>query len=150
MLVGLRISPRVRLNNDWGLGFSLGVAWLSQADIPAKWWDAQAAVRYYLGHAAPSQTWLDATMGAVVASQRFPEYSSDTEVQPAQSVFTWAPAASLAIGRDFQIVRHFGLAPEVRISQYGVNGHGPGAGTDYKPQTVVTLGLSVVGFGLYQ
>jgi len=72
----------------------------------------------------------------------------DYMTAPQSTAFTWAPAASLAVGRDFELVRFFGLAPEVRISQYGLNGHGPGTGT--APQTVVTLGVSAVGFGAYR
>ena len=154
-LVGLRILPRVRLRDDWGFGFSMGVVRVSQADLPASWWDWQAAARYYLGHTAPSQLWIDASLGAVLASQRPPapqpyQPGVDYVAEPRSTAFTWAPAASLAVGYDFQIVRFFGFAPEVRISHYGLNGHGPGAGTDYKPQTVVTLGVSVVGFGAYR
>lgn len=151
LLAGLRLSPRWRLSHDWALGFSAGVAWVGHDQQgKTKWWDAQFAGRYYLGAAAASQFWLDASAGLVSAVESLPAHLSETgQPQPASHISTWAPAGSLAIGRDAEVLRYLGVAPELRVTFFGLNRDGPAILT-YRPQTLVLLGLSVVGFGFYR
>ena len=152
-IAGLRISPRWRLGNAWAVGISGGVAWLGRGgNVPTKLWDMEITGRYYLGAAAVSQYWLDASMGLVAVEEDWPTYVTDSGMARSATTYTtWAPAGSLALGRDVQIQRSFGVAPEIRIHclAFNVNDEFPNAAPQYRPQVMVVLGLSVVGFGFY-
>ncbi len=149
-LYGLRLSPRWRaFNDDFGIGFSTSVAWLESHELSStNWYDGQLAVRYYLGRARRSQGWLDATLGVMVAVERIDAFRADTGASiPKRSVSDWAPAGSLALGYDGAFGRYFGFAPEVRVSYYGLS-HTNGI-LHYDPQTVVSVGLSLLALGFY-
>ncbi len=152
LLAGVRLAPRWRLQNSrLGIGFSTGFTVIGESFVSTHWWDGQLAARYYFGRSAPSQTWLDASLGALVALERVPTHLKDIgQTVSEHTISTWAPAASLALGRDAEIVRYFGLAPELRVSFYGLDAHFKGNGPGYNPQTVLTLGLSLVAFGFYR
>jgi hypothetical protein len=120
--------------------------------VPTKLWDIQFAGRYYLGTAAASRYWLDASAGAAALVEDWPRYGADSgEWFSAHTFTSWAPTGALAVGRDFAILRHFGLAPEIRVQCFGFSlddwlQHAP----QYRPQVLVVLGLSVVAWGFYR
>jgi len=150
-IAGLRLAPRWRVLNDkLGLGLSMGIAWPapSQSFSSTTWYDGQLGARYYFGKGGPYQAWIDATTGVMLAVERLPTYLNDVGNSVAKhSTSDWAPAASVALGYDAEILHGFGLAPELRASYFGLNHH---VGIlDYNPQTVVTLGLGFVGFGFH-
>ena len=153
-VAGLRLSPRWRLGNDWAMGISGGVAWLGRGgNVPTKLWDIQFSGRYYLGATAVSQYWLDASAGLVAVEEDWPTYVTDSGMARSAATYTtWAPAGSLAFGRDVQILRSFGVAPEIRVHCLGfnVNDEFPNTAPQYRPQVIVVLGLSLVVFGFYR
>ena len=153
-IAGLRISPRWRLSNAWAVGISGGVAWLGRGgNVPTKLWNMEFTGRYYLGATAASRYWLDASAGVVAVEEDWPTYITDSGMARSATTYTtWAPAGSLAIGRDIQILRSFGVAPELRIHCLGfnVNDEFPNTAPQYRPQVMVVLGLSLVGFGFYR
>ena len=149
VIAGARLAPRWRLLGDkLGVGFSTGIAWVSQSRSlsSTSWYDGQLGARYYFGHGGPLQSWIDVTGGAILAVERLATYQNDVgDTVASHSISDWAPAASLAVGYDTEMVHNFGLAPELRVSFFGLNHH---VGVlDYGTQTVVTLGLGFVGFG---
>jgi hypothetical protein len=153
-IAGLRISPGWRLGNDWAVGISGGLAWLGRGgNVPTKLWDIQFAGRYYLGATSASQYWLDASAGLAAVEEDWPTYVTDSGMARSATTYTtWAPTGSLAFGHDVQILRTFGIAPEIRIHCLGfnVNDAFSNAAPQYNPQVLVVLGLSVVGFGFYR
>jgi hypothetical protein len=153
-VAGLRLSPRWRLSNDWAVGISGGVAWLGRGgNVPTKLWDIQFTGRYHLGATTASQYWLDASAGLVAVEEDWPTYVTDSGMARSATTYsTWAPAGSLAIGRDVQILHFFGVAPEIRVHCLGfnVNDEFPNTAPQYRPQVIVVLGLSLVGLGFYR
>jgi hypothetical protein len=153
-IAGLRLSPRWRLSDAWAAGLWGGVAWLERGgNVPTKLWDVQLTGRYFLGAAAESQYWLDASAGMVAVQEDWPNYVTDSGMaRAANTSIAWAPAGSLAFGRDLEILRSFGVAPEIRVHCLGFNTNDalPNAAPQYRPQVLVVLGLSVVGFGFYR
>jgi len=153
-IAGVRLSPRWRLFHDWALGLSGGLAWLGGGgNVPTKLWDIQFTGRYYFGATAASQYWLDGSAGLVAVEEDWPSYVTDSGmVRSATTYTTWAPAGSLGFGRDVPILRSFGVAPETRVHCLGFNTNDafPNTAPQYRPQVLVALGLSVVGFGFYR
>lgn len=150
-VAGFRISPRVRVGSDWALGLSGGVLWLGDGqDVTTQWWDVQVEGRYYLGTVSASQVWLAASLGAVDAVERVPAYSVDTGVNhSARNIENLAPCGSLALGRDYGLSRHLGIALDVRFILNGFHDVKP-AGNYEPPQPAVLLELSVNGLGAYR
>jgi hypothetical protein len=150
-LAGARFSPRWRFGNAWAVGLSGGVAWLGRGgNVPSKLWDIQFTGRYYVGARSASQYWLDASAGLAAVEEDWPSYVTDSGMaRTARTATTWAPAGSVAFGRDFRILRSFGVAPEIRIHGLGfdVNDDFSTVAPHYRPQVLVLAGFSVVGFG---
>jgi hypothetical protein len=151
---GLRLAPRWRVSSHLGFGLSTGVAvvgGINSGFASTRWWDEQLGMRYYVGTSGPSQLWLDGTLGVLIAREHIPTYQSQLgDTVSEHTLSDWAPVASLALGHDIELIRYFGVAPELRVSLYGLDVHYKGMHPAYDPQTVVTLGVSFVGFGCYQ
>jgi hypothetical protein len=150
---GLRLAPRWRVSSHLGLGVSSGVASVTgnSSFAVTRWWDEQLGARYYIGTPSASQWWLDGTLGVLIAREHTPAYQTQIGGMMSEHTATdWAPAASLALGHDIELVRYFGLAPELRVSFYGLDIHYKGMHPAYNPQTVVTLGVNIIGLGCYR
>jgi len=149
--VGFRAAVRWRFSEAWAIGAFAGIDWLKggPGDNPITWQTLQPAGRYYLGEADGAQTWLEAGIGVVKAKDTLPAYlGPNGTALPAPQLTTWGPAGSLAFGRDFELVRHWGVAPELRLQAYGLSRDERSA--TYGPQTMVLVGFSVIGFGFYR
>ncbi len=149
--VGFRAAARWRFSAAWAIGAFAGMDWLKggPGDSPITWQTLQLAGRYYLGEADGAQTWLEASVGVVKAKDTQPAYVGIGGVAMAAPVFTtWGPAGSLAFGRDFELLRHLGFAPELRLQTYGLSRDE--RSPTYGPQTMVMVGFSVIGFGFYR
>jgi hypothetical protein len=113
------------------------------------WWDLQLEGRYFLGPAAASQSWILAGAGVVKAVDSITAYVGQLGGDvPARKLSTWAPVVAVGAGYDFEIVRYFGIAPELRLQFYGLNRE-PGP-VLYRPQTALLLGVSLLGLGDYR
>lgn len=146
VMAGFRLAPQWRLSPYWGAGLALGVFWLDGiAGTKTRWHDAQLSLRYYPGVRTMSGPWLEASGGLAVArdSHYLPYLSRD------KVVHTWGPAASLASGWNVELVRHFGIAPEIRLMWFGLHAQ-PSTSVDYGSQFIAQIGFSVIGFGLYR
>jgi hypothetical protein len=89
----------------------------------------------------------------IAVEEDWPTYVTDSGMARSATTYTtWAPAGSLARGRDVRILRSLGVAPEIRVHCLGfnVNDEFPNTAPQYRPQVMVVLGLSVVGFGFYR
>jgi hypothetical protein len=147
-LAGLRLAPRWRFDESWALGvYGELLAAQDVIDADQTWWSGGVVVRYLIGPVAPAQFWLEAGAGAIasVDSMRGGTIVPGTVV-PAQEYVTWAPGGTLGVGRDWQLAEHIGIVLELRASQFLFDRDGPYA-LSLQPQTVVILGLGVVGFG---
>jgi hypothetical protein len=101
--------------------------------------------------ATASQYWLDASAGVAALVEYWPTYKADSGQWFSAHTFTsWAPMGSLGIGHDIAILRHFGLAPEIRVQCFVFSAdkwmqHAP----QYRPQILMAFGLSAAQFGFY-
>jgi hypothetical protein len=61
---------------------------------------------------------------------------------------TWGPLGSVSFGKDFELVRFFGIAPELRVQYYGFSRNDPMI--SYNPQTAFLLAINVLLLGAYR
>ena len=151
LLSGLRLALRGRVSDNWAFGLTAGKFFIGALHgVNIRWWDAQISTRYFLGRPSVNQYWTELGLGFAAATEAVPAYDSDVYGGgrvPAHSNVIWAPAASLAIGKDAAIGRYLGIAPEIRGMYLGFSRDAPWP--VYGPQKVILLGLSLYGLGAY-
>jgi len=149
LLSGLRLALRGRVSDHWAFGLSAGKFFIGAlGGVNIRWWDAQFSTRYFLGQPSVNQYWTELGLGLAAATEAVPAYDvyGGGHVL-AHSNVIWAPAASLAIGKDVAIGRYLGIAPEIRGMYLGFSNDA--LTPVYGPQKVILLGLSLNGLGAY-
>jgi len=150
-LTGLRLAPRVRVSDDWAFGLTAGTFFLGDpGGVTIRWWDVQISTRYFLGRPSSKQYWTEVSLGFAAATEAVPSYNVDGLASVvAHSNVIWAPAAAIAVGKDFGLTRYFGISPEIRAMYLGFRTGSMPFDYYYEPQMVVLLGVSLIGLGAY-